>query len=698
MHTATTTRTYITRLCLVGALYAATLWLSLTFLIPPGGSGASLVWPPSAVALAALFFFGFEIWPALLLPFFLILVGRDIAAPLAFGVALGNTLEAAAGAYFLFLIGFRPLLSRVRDVLSLVLVAFVASLVSAAAIHTSTYFFGSNPGSLNVALFLGVWVGHAVSILSFTPFLFYWYNRRYFIKTSREIVEGVAIFGSIFTLTILTFWTPFANIGSFSLIYILLIPFIWAALRSGPRGISLALLATALIATTGLLHGYGPATLSPNVAQALFGIQIFIGALSLIFLPFTSMTEERKDTANALHGHVSKLEEALKKISSEDQAKTDFIAILAHELRNPLSPIVSSLEIMKQNGILAVNKAHFDVIDAHVHTIARLLDDLLDISRITRKRFKLQKESVELASVLRHSFESARPFLESRKHTLVLAPMPDGLWLDADPVRLGQIFVNLLLNAGKYTPPGGTVEVRVAREGTEALVYVRDSGIGIEKEMLQKIFEPFVQGTGGASVGSGLGVGLSLTKRLAELHGGTVSAHSEGPGRGSEFLVRLPLSQSQPLPLSSPAAWRPKRSVIKRLWGRKNGGPPRDTPLTILVVDDNEAAAQGLGTLLERTGHAVHVAYSGMTALARAAEVVPHVVLLDIGLPDKDGYEVARALRAAHGNPLVLVALTGYGQEEDKQKAKDASFDYHLTKPVGIADVEEVLAQLRKRH
>lgn len=676
--------TYLVRFLLLGSVYGTIAYLSLAY-IPPGPSGASLVWPVAAAGLAALLFWGINLWPALLLSLFAVLILRGFEPALAAGVAGGNVLEATLAAYLLLRLKFHPLMSRLRDSLALILVAFVASFISALLITGSAALFYS--GVFNHELWLRLWIGHTVSILSFGPFIIRWGYRPRFSKTWHEILIGLCIFGSIAALTFLMTWTPHGSIAGISLIYILIFPLIAASLRTGPRGITLALFIFTVVGISGVIWGYGPVT--EQAPRALFGMQILIGTLSLIFLLFTSTTEERKEAVVALEGHVVQLEDALEKIYSEDKAKSEFIAILAHELRNPLSPVLSGLEILKLRG-QGPTEVH-QMMGAHLNTLARLLDDLLDITRISQKKFTLEREVTRLQDVIERSLEMALPHIEEQGHTFTKSIAADDVWVNADPVRLAQVFVNLLNNAAKYTPPGGRIHLAAAAEGGEAVVSVRDNGQGIASERMQKIFEPFAGGVQRANGPGGLHIGLSLVKRMVELHHGQVEVLSGGINEGSEFVVRLPLIKN------APGAAAKKTSLRGRFSKEAVAALAHEAgPLRVLVVDDNETAASLLSTLLEHNKHETEVAHTGQDALEKAARSKPHVVLLDIGLPDIDGYEVAKRLRAQFGYDLSIVALTGYGQEEDRERARAAGFDEHLVKPVSIVDVERVLARLKK--
>jgi CheY-like chemotaxis protein len=303
--------------------------------------------------------------------------------------------------------------------------------------------------------------------------------------------------------------------------------------------------------------------------------------------------------------------------------------------------------------------------------LERLIDDLVDIARINRDQIDLRREEVELASIVHHAVETCRPGADARRLDVDVAMAPEPIHLEGDPVRLAQVFSNLLNNACRYTDPGGRVWITTRREGPDAVVSVRDTGIGIPPEMLSSIFDIFIQlGQSPAQPQKGLGIGLTLVRRLVELHGGTVVAQSEGPGRGSEFVVRLPA-------LDAPA-----KLVAPALDGRHTALVAR----RILIVDDNTDAAESMATLLRIAGHETHVAHDGDRALADANTLRPDVVLLDIGLPKLSGHDVARRIRAeGWGRDMVLVALTGWGQDEDVRSSLAVGFDHHLVKPVDVA-------------
>jgi two-component system CheB/CheR fusion protein len=319
------------------------------------------------------------------------------------------------------------------------------------------------------------------------------------------------------------------------------------------------------------------------------------------------------------------------------------------------------------------------MIDRQVQHLARLVDDLLDVSRITRGKIHLHKEPLELATVIARAVETCRPLIDARRHELTVALSPEPVLIDGDATRLAQVFANLLTNAAKYTTEGGRIGITVEKQGEEATVRVRDNGIGIPADLLPRVFDLFTQGDRSlARSEGGLGIGLTLVKSLAEMHGGQVEAFSEGTGTGSEFVVRLPILERRRRPADGEAGTVRPRTPSRR----------------VLVVDDNVDAAESLAMLLRVEGHEVRTAHDGATALDAAQAYRPEVVLLDIGLPKMDGYEVAQRLRRLPDSKSALVvALTGYGQEEDRRRAEEAGFDVHLVKPVDLAVLYSLLGK-----
>ncbi len=370
-------------------------------------------------------------------------------------------------------------------------------------------------------------------------------------------------------------------------------------------------------------------------------------------------------------------------LSESDHRKDEFLAMLAHELRNPLAPIRNALQIVQLSaGNEAAVQSASETMDRQIRHMVRLVDDLLDVSRISRGKIDLRQERVELASIIHQAVESSRPAITSGQHQLTVTLPPQPVYLEADPVRLAQVFSNLLNNASKYSDPNGRISITVEQQDGEVAVSVKDTGVGISSDMLPKIFEMFTQvDTSLERSQGGLGIGLTLVERLVEMHGGSVSARSEGPGRGSEFVVRLPIMFETPNTQQTP---EPTVSDLTRKTSRR-----------ILVVDDNRDSATTLAMLLKLTGNETHTAYDGLAAVEAAETFRPDVVLLDLGLPKLNGFEAARKIREQPwGKSIVLVALTGWGQEDDRRKSSEAGFNGHLVKPVDHAALMKLLAEL----
>jgi signal transduction histidine kinase len=363
-----------------------------------------------------------------------------------------------------------------------------------------------------------------------------------------------------------------------------------------------------------------------------------------------------------------------------DRRKDEFLATLAHELRTPLAPIRNSLHILRMaGGDRGVAERMYEMMERQVNHMVRLVDDLMEVSRITRGKIDLRKEPVDLAAVVHSAVETSKPLIEAARHQLAVTLPDEPLILDADPVRLAQVLANLLNNAAKYTPEGGRIWLTARRAGSNAEVSVRDSGTGIPAEMLPKVFDLFMQVERTYSrAQGGLGIGLTLVRSLVSLHGGSVEARSEGPGRGSELVVRLPLAAG-----------------LAPLQDSRDARPAAVAPRRILVVDDNRDAADSLGMLLKFLGADVCTANDGPAALEAFRTYRPSVMLLDIGLPEMDGYEVARRTRQQpEGGDVTLIALTGWGQEEDRRRSREAGIDHHLVKPVDLGVLEKLLATL----
>ena len=377
-----------------------------------------------------------------------------------------------------------------------------------------------------------------------------------------------------------------------------------------------------------------------------------------------------------------KLQQSAEALRIADQRKDEFLATLAHELRNPLAPIRNGLQILKMSPGNEQAEDIRDMMDRQLTHLVRLIDDLLDVSRVSQGKIELRIEHISLQDALKAAIEVGRPLIEAQKHHFTIDIPQEPLWLNADLTRVAQIVSNLLNNAAKYTEESGHISLAVNHDGQNAFIQVRDNGVGIPPDMLPKVFELFTQVDQNLERSQGgLGIGLALVKRLAEMHQGDIKVESAGLGKGSTFTLRLPLSMNEE---------HDKFSEMN------NPEPDPATALKILIVDDNFPAAQTIGWMLELLGHQPTLAHDGPQALNQARAIRPDVILLDIGLPGMNGYEVCRTLRQDPlFNNTLMVAQTGWGQEKDKQQARDAGFDHHFIKPMSFEDFSGLLANIK---
>lgn len=395
---------------------------------------------------------------------------------------------------------------------------------------------------------------------------------------------------------------------------------------------------------------------------------------------FFELYRQRQQIAiqrDEIKAHSDALEDA-------DRRKDEFLATLAHELRNPLAPLRHGLDILRKNPDNIAAAEIREMMDRQLVHLVRLTDDLLDVSRVSQGKIELRRERIQAADVIQSALEASRPLIDSAGHSLTVDLPDEPVWLDADLTRLAQVAGNLLNNAAKYTPGGGRIGVTLRLDGSDAVIAVSDNGLGIPADMISKIFQLFAQVENDTDrARGGLGIGLALVKQLVEMSGGSITAESPGLGQGSVFTVRIPrvtTGAEMPLNVKEP-----------------NSGSTLDPPLKVLVVDDNIDVAQTVGWMLEEIGHQYHLVHDGRHALQEARDYRPDAILLDIGLPGKDGYAVCREFRQDDLlKDTLIIAQTGWGQKEDKAQASDAGFDYHLVKPVAYDDLKNILADNKK--
>ena len=621
---------------------------------------ASAVWLPTGVALAALLLFGFRVVPAVFAGAFLVNVTTAGSIASSLGVALGNTLEGVLAVTLLErFAGGRAAFASAAGILKFAgLAALLSTMVSATIGVESLKLFGFAPEEGLAAIWFTWWLGDAAGAVLVTPLVVLWWTNPAWTWSARRTRELALVLGAVGAVGAAVFFHPTLN--AYPLSFRCLAPLVWGALRFGPRELATAVALLAVVATASTATGSGPfAMTTPN--ESLLVLQAYLALIAMTALPMAALTVERQTL-------LEREQAARAEADAASRAKDEFLAILSHELRNPLAAVSTAAAVLDTGklGQPEVGKLVGSIRRQAQH-LARIIDDLLDIGRLTANKLTLRKEPVELGAAIRRCVDvlATTRGLAAGRIELTL----EAVWIDADPVRFTQIVENLLGNALKHTPVGRHIGVAVRDIGSVAELRVEDEGFGIDAALLPRVFDPFRQGEQGLDRSTGgLGLGLTLVRRLVELHGGTIEAKSEGADRGSLFIARFPSRLPPVEAQSAPVAPRPLEARPRR----------------VLIVEDNVDARQTLRALLEALGHEVHEAGDGEAGVAAALALEPDLVFVDIGLPRVDGYEVARKLRAA-GAALRLVALTGYGRDDDLKRARDAGFDEHLLKPASIA-------------
>jgi signal transduction histidine kinase/ActR/RegA family two-component response regulator len=650
-----TTRTLLLIAALVPVYVSAGKFgLSYFGLIHPS---ASAVWLPTGLSMAALLLFGLRLAPAVFVGAFLVNVTTAGSIPSSLGVALGNTLESVLGVWLVNrFAGGREVFTTATGILKFAgLAAVLSTSVSATLGLASLALGGFAPADDWSAIWFTWWLGDAAGAVLVTPLLVLWWTNRSWGWPRAKSQEAVLLFLATGAVGFAVFFDPM--LARYPLTALCLAPLLWGALRFGPRELAAAVVLLAMIATTATATGRGSFTLSTQ-NESLLVLQVFLVLIAMTALPMAALTVERRKL-------LERERSARAEADAASRSKDEFLAILSHELRNPLAAISTAAAALDFGAARSHNDSTRLIasIRRQAQHLARLIDDLLDIGRITGNKLRLHTEPIELDRVVRRAVESLATTrgLAPERIELVLEPA----WIEADPTRIVQIVENLVGNALRHTPSGRRIRVSVRAVGANAELRVEDEGSGIGPELLPNVFEPFKQGEQGLDRSAGgLGLGLTLVSRLTELHGGTIEAHSGGVDRGSVFVLRFP---SPPALATAPAVAGERRGKLEQ-------------PHRVLIIEDNVDARQTLRALLETFGHEVHEAGDGEAGVATALALRPDVVLVDIGLPRLDGYEVARRLRQAPAR-MRLVALTGYGRDDDVRRASEAGFDEHLLKP-----------------
>lgn len=635
----------------------------------------------AGVSIAGLIVYGTEFWPAIFFATYIAYLLNQVPLVFVILLSLGHVLQAVTGAYLLKRFNFDTKLARVRDITLFIGMSLAVSTIVPTFGYIGVYILEVfQPAEL---LFFNLsiswsrwWIGMIVSLVVITPFIVHWQHTAR-INSNREILERAIIFGFILGISILLFWEEIPRLGGISLVYILIIPLIWSALRSGPRLMTLSLFCISFFAISGAILNAQEAESAIQFGQQLFQIEIFLLVLTIIFLVLASSQEELKVANRKLVNNIHELRHTLDRLYTQDRAKNNFLAMIAHELRNPIAPVASHLEVMKiKQYVSPEGMESLSIIETKIESLKRLLDDLLDISRIYENKITLKKKTIDIRDPIISSTQNVSTSISTKKQELITQLPDEVLLVHADPVRLEQIFTNLLFNASKFTENDGHIEISVKRKNDNIVVTVKDDGYGIEPAALPKIFNSFYQGEiAPDSSKAGLGIGLSLTRDLVRLHNGTITAKSEGLYKGSEFQITLPA-------LNSP--------VVKRKMIRARTAPPHNTKGTrILVVDSNVDTAESITAFLEMIGFEAQYTSTGAEALKKNISFKPHAILLDLTLSDMNGYDVAQILRNEHQFEGTIVAMGGQGGQE--RLSQDAGHMHHITKPVRLAELISLL-------
>jgi signal transduction histidine kinase/ActR/RegA family two-component response regulator len=695
--TATAKWRVVIELFAITIVYALVAKLGLALAI--ASDQVSVIWPASGLGLAALVLRGRRLWPAIAIGSLVANLTSGAPVTAALGIGAGDTLEALAGAAILARLGFDPALKRLHDVAALFLFASaLAPIIGATIGVASLALAGVEPWSRYRELWSLWWFGDMLGVAIVAPFLFAWADQIARGLRLERLSEGALLTAALALLSAAVFVRPQTSVATYPVYYLIFPAAIWCSLRLGQHATATLAFGAAAVCTAGTLAGRGPFVGHLMNTNLLNG-GLFMAVVSVTGLVLGAVMAERNRAERRRGADFTRLlrsEERLaqandaltrqaRQLAEADRRKDEFLAVLGHELRNPLAPLQHGLELTRRSSDQQTLAKARAVMERQLRHLVRLVDDLLDVSRIRSGKIVLAIQHLELATAVHSAVELAAPVIDAREHRLMVNLPTEPVWLDADPTRLPQLLANLLNNAAKYTPDGGEINLSGQRVGSEVVVRVRDNGIGMSASELASVFELFAQARGAEhTVQGGLGVGLSLAKSLAELHGGGLTAYSAGVGRGSEFVLRLPAARGpdpaarEHEPARQPATARAQAAAARR----------------VLVVDDNIDAAESLALLLLQDGYETATAHGGRDALVKARTFKPEIMILDLGMPVMDGFAVAREVRTDPAlKQIRLLALSGYGQPEDRSRTAEAGFDAHLVKPVDSEQLSAVLSE-----
>jgi len=627
---------------------------------------ASAVWPPTGVAIASLLLFGYRAAGAVFVGAFLVNYTTAGGVLASLGIAAGNTLEGVAAAYLVT--RFAHGSAAFERAVDLAKYAALAAVLSTAISATIGVGILTVAGLAAPATFGGVWLtwwlGDAGGAILVAPLILLWFRDQRFVFSAARGAELVLMFVAVIGVTALLFFQP--QFGRYPLAFLCMPLLVWPAFRFRAREVVTAAACMSTIATWATVTGHGPFVMAtPN--ESLLVLQAFTALFTLTALMMSALVQERLALLERERAALAEAEAALR-------SSDTFLAMLSHELRNPLSAIAAAGAALEQPGLAPEwNTRAGQIIRRQTALLKRLIDDLLDVAKITGGKLALERRPVNLADLVATTVQSLA--FDGRERPSLDLELT-GVWVDGDPERLQQVIANLVGNAIKFTP-SGHVRVRTFAEGRDAVLNVEDSGAGIAPDVLPRVFDLFQQGVQGRDrARGGLGVGLTIVRRIVEMHGGAVEARSEGEGRGSVFTVRLP-STAGPDAIAPPRADAVRAAVAQR----------------ILLIEDNADARESLRMVLENAGHDLLEAADGESGVERAISLRPQLALVDIGLPGIDGCEVAKRIRSVDPS-IRLVALTGYGRDEDLAASRAAGFDAHLVKPVSVEQLGALIEEL----
>ena len=637
-------------------------------------ASSSPVWPPTGIAFAALLLLGNRIWPGIFLGAFFVNLATSGAVFTSLGIATGNTLEAVAAVYLTMrYANGRKLFEHAQDFFKFAALSMLAAAISATIGVTSLALGGLAHWNEFVRIWLTWWLGDVGGFLLFAPFPILWIENPRLTSDHRRLIESSVTLAAVALFGVLVFAGVLPGIENYPIGFICIPILVWSAFRFGQREAATAIFILAVCADWGMMRGHGPWARFASQISSFIIPQAFMMTMAVMTMTLAAVAWERKRAE-------ADANEARNQAEAANRAKDQFLAMLGHELRNPIAALASAVRVLQRGDVQSQQSARLLAIMVRQSGhLARMVDDLLDVERLTAaRRITLNRRPMNLAECARDCVTALRLREEYGKHNITLRI--EDTWIDGDPDRVAQIMTNLLSNACKYTRPEGKILLSIRSESDRAVICVEDDGDGIPADLLPRIFELFVQGDRLSDRHpGGLGLGLTLVRRLAEMHAGTVEAHSNGPGQGSAFTVRIPRIEKV---LENTAS---RKAPVRSRRGRR-----------ILIVEDNTDAREALREALEMSGHEIFEADSGASGVESALANRPDTALIDIGLPGFDGYEVARRIRSSsESQGMILIALTGYGSPEDRRRAEQAGFDKHLVKPLNFEMLDDLLTAHR---